>query len=250
MRDRLAAAITLEAVRRQIPKRFASLAADNPESVPIVVRGDLEWDQAEPILEAIWEVDWSAYSHAYGSADDVENQLVAVTVGDEATRKGAWWNLWGNVHHQGTIYGAAVPAVPILAALARWRSYPDRAEAVLFLREVAAAPGVVVWRYGRDNEIVHDDEAQKTLGARLVAHIDRISRPVLDSWASDPPDVRRALVHLLTSLPNQRKHYARRLEGELPARFRNAWLDSFSERPSLEMNDEIDEYEHWVHSGE
>ena len=39
-RDGLAGASTLEAVRRQIPKGFASLAADNPGSVPIVVRAD------------------------------------------------------------------------------------------------------------------------------------------------------------------------------------------------------------------
>ena len=87
----------------------------------------------------------------------MKEQLAAVAVGDDATRTSAWWNLWGNIHHQGTIYGAAVPAVPILGCLSSWRPYPDRAEAIQLLREIAAAPGVVVWHYGKDNAIVHDE---------------------------------------------------------------------------------------------
>jgi hypothetical protein len=65
-----------------------------------------------------------------------------------------------------------VPAVPCFASLATWRAYPDRAEAILFLREIAAAPGVVVRHYGLDNTIVDDVDAQKTLGARLAADMD------------------------------------------------------------------------------
>ena len=159
------------------------------------------------------------------------------------TRKSAWWNLWGNIHHQGTIYGATVPAVPIFGSLATWRAYPDRAEAIRFLREIAAAPGVVVWHYDTDNTIVYDVAAQETLGARLAADMDQVSRAVLDSWRLDPPAVRRALVHLLTSVPNQRDRYRDLVDEEMPARFRKAWSASFSEPPPTEMNDQVDDYE-------
>jgi hypothetical protein len=217
--------------------------------VPIVVRADVDLIEVDAILKAISVVAWSDFQHAYGPADDVKNQLAAVAVGDDATRKAAWWNLWGNIHHQGTIYGAAVPAVPILGSLSSWHAYPDRAQAILLLREIGAARGVVAWHYDTDNAIVHDEEAQQDLWVRLVSQMDQASLAALDSWRDDPPDVRRALVHLLTALPKQREQYGGLVEEVMPVHFRHAWLASHSELESPEMNDEIDEYEQWVYAG-
>jgi hypothetical protein len=36
----------------------------------------------------------------------------------DATRQAAWWELWGNIHHQGSVYEATLPAVDLLIALA------------------------------------------------------------------------------------------------------------------------------------
>jgi hypothetical protein len=81
-----------------------------------VVRPDL--DGAESLLRAVSAVDWSAVHHAYGAASDVPGQLPAVIVGDEETRDEAWWNLRGNIRHQGTIYAAT--ASDAVVALEDW----------------------------------------------------------------------------------------------------------------------------------
>ena len=47
----------------------------------------------------------------------------------------------GNIHHQGTVYGATLPAVPFVAAIAQRGGHPDRVEAIAFLREIAVADG-------------------------------------------------------------------------------------------------------------
>ena len=104
------------------------------------------------MIEAVDAVPWSDLCHAYGPADDVREQLIAITVGDDATREVAWWNLFGNIRHQGTIYEATVPAVPVMQRLAEWSGYPDRVNALAFLAAVAEADGVVVWRYGSGGE--------------------------------------------------------------------------------------------------
>ena len=158
--------------------------------MPIAVRGDLATAEARAILDVIASVPWPQLQHAYGSAADVGPELIAVTVGDAATRKVAWWNLWGNIHHQGTIYSATVPAVPILVALAEWRTFPDRFDAIFFLREVASAPGVVVWEYGAGDEIVYDADAQTALTRRLRERLDNAAARLLDASKTESDEVR------------------------------------------------------------
>ncbi len=69
-------------------------------------------------MAALDAVPWPRLHHAYGPADDVPVHLYAATVGQAETRAAAWWELWGNVHHQGTVYEATVHAVPFIAAIA------------------------------------------------------------------------------------------------------------------------------------
>ena len=176
-----------------IPEHFASQGPTELAWVPIVVRADLD-EEATSILTAIAGVEWGHLCHAYGTADDVAAQLAAITVGDHVTRTTAWWNLWGNIHHQGTIYAATVPAVPILVQLADWISYPDRAEAIFFLREVAEAEGVVVWSYDSDGDLVHDEDLQAELTNELRSTVHRSGEHLLSSWRTSPVDVRRALI--------------------------------------------------------
>ena len=75
---------------------------------------------AEAIVTRVRQVRWGQLSHAYGQAGDVGPELEALALGDEPTRREAWNELWGNVHHQGTVYEATVPAVEVLADLAGW----------------------------------------------------------------------------------------------------------------------------------
>jgi hypothetical protein len=231
-----------------VPERFASQGPREQGWVPIVVRSGLDEGEAGPILSAIAAVEWGRLCHAYGSADDVPAQLAAITVGDHVTRERAWWNVWGNIHHQGTIYAATVSAVPIVVRLAEWVSYPDRAEAILFLREVAEAEGVVVWYYDSDRQIAHDDELQVELTSQLRDSVRQSADHLLSLWRAAPADVRRALILLLTSLPDLRSRYLELVEHDLPTDLREAWeREASGERV---MTDEFEALERWTHTGE
>ncbi|MER5474049.1 hypothetical protein ABZX90_15140 [Streptomyces sp. NPDC002935] len=61
------------------------------------------------------DVQWSDLTHAYGSAEDVPELIRALYQGDEETADEAIYELYGNIHHQGTVYPASAPAVPFLA---------------------------------------------------------------------------------------------------------------------------------------
>src|SRR2546428_5097777 len=120
----------------EIPSTFLSNKTGELRPVPLTVRDGFDVDAARALISAVNVIRWSEYWHAYGDAGDVGGQLIAAALGDEDTRKAAWWELFGNIHHQGTIYEATVPAVPIIARLAAWRDYPDRVEAIAFLTAV------------------------------------------------------------------------------------------------------------------
>ena len=201
--------------------------------VPIVVRDDASSEEARRIVDEISGVSWSEFRHAYGSAADVGAQLLALTVGDESTRKVAWWNLWGNIHHQGTAYTATVPAVPIIASLAEWREFPDRVEAIVFLRELGRAQ-------------VANDEVPARLSLELAAAIDAAAKPLLNTWRSEPQEVRRALLWLLSSVPLLEDRHRDLLQEELPGRFEQAWFLARSEPQSQREFDQINELEEWV----
>ena len=52
------------------------------------------------ILDTVRAISWNELWHAYGPADEVDEQLVAAALGDDGTRKAARWELVGNIHHQ------------------------------------------------------------------------------------------------------------------------------------------------------
>lgn len=85
-------------------------------------------------------IDWANLGHAYGSASDVPTLLHAVASGSDEARRQALWQLWGNIHHQGTVYSASAPAVPFLARLAGTASIPDvdRAQLVALIAAISS----------------------------------------------------------------------------------------------------------------
>jgi hypothetical protein len=153
--------------------------------VPARRRTDLDEAQASAVLAGIAEVDWEALYHAYGSASDVPVLLRAVTVGDDPTRAAAWWELWGNIHHQGSVYEATLPAVAPLIALATWKAYPDRVQALRMLREVAGSEDVHVWHYGADGEIVHDEHRSREVRSALLDAVQRHTDELVGSWREE-----------------------------------------------------------------
>lgn len=91
-------------------------------------------------LEGIDTIDWSDLEHAYGPAADVPGQLRDVAVGSSRQRSKALSELWGNIHHQGTVYSASAPSVPFLARLATSGAVPegDRGQLVALISAIAS----------------------------------------------------------------------------------------------------------------
>jgi hypothetical protein len=66
------------------------------------------------MLEKLDSVDWASLQHAYGSAADIPNLLRSLLSEDEQIRDNAIYELFGNIHHQGTVYEASSYAIPFL----------------------------------------------------------------------------------------------------------------------------------------
>ncbi|MFC7548959.1 hypothetical protein [Plantactinospora sp. GCM10030261] len=71
-------------------------------------------------------VDWASLTHAYGSAEDVPDLLRDLRSSDAEVRGEAMYELYGNIHHQGTRYEASAYAVPFLLDLLADPATPDR----------------------------------------------------------------------------------------------------------------------------
>ncbi|MET8859276.1 hypothetical protein [Streptomyces sp. NPDC004579] len=85
------------------------------------------------------DVRWSDLTHAYGPAEDVPELIRALYEDDEEAADEAVYELYGNIHHQGTIYQASAPAVPFLAHAALHA--PRKREDLLMLLAVLADHG-------------------------------------------------------------------------------------------------------------
>jgi hypothetical protein len=211
-------------------------------------RADLDEAQASAVLAGIAEINWDALYHAYGPASDMPVLLGAVTVGEDATRQAAWWELWGNIHHQGSVYEATLPAVDLLIALATWKAYPDRVEALRMLREVARSEDVRVWHHGADGKIVHDQRRSREIRRALLEAVQQHADELLGSWREEPEAVRRAQLWLLTALPAQLHRYRDLVDAVLPPDYDELWRVLVADE---EQEDRLNELEEWLEaSGE
>ncbi|MER6916100.1 hypothetical protein ABT354_30890 [Streptomyces sp. NPDC000594] len=76
-------------------------------------------------------VPWDDLTHAYGPAGDVPELIRALYQGDEDATGEAIDELFGTIHHQGTVYRASAPAVPFVAHAVH--HVPDRRVELLML---------------------------------------------------------------------------------------------------------------------
>jgi hypothetical protein len=233
-----------------VPRSFETLRGDRTPVAIVLRDGDGGGAHAVALLARVASVRWGERYHAYGPAGDVPAQLAAVIVADDATRAQAWWNLWGNILHQGTVYGATVAALPVLLGLAGWRAYPDRAQAIAMLRQAGAAEGVYVWRYDGRGRIVSDDAEGRRLLATLRADLEAGAEPLLAGWRDEPASVQRELLWLLSVLPGLHSRHAPLVAEVLPARHRTAWdLETARASQSQDDADAVSALEDWIHAG-
>ncbi|HJP73775.1 MAG TPA: hypothetical protein VJ914_05885 [Pseudonocardiaceae bacterium] len=73
--------------------------------------------------------DWSQLTHAYGPATDVPPLFEQIA--DPELAHDAWYELWGRLCHQRTVYSASFAAVPLLAEIATGHRQGDHRPAIL-----------------------------------------------------------------------------------------------------------------------
>ena len=200
-----------------IPDSFRTQHGGVGASRSIVVREGVDMAAARPILRRLAEVDWGPVEH-------LPAQLAAVTVGDAATREEAWGNVRDCFRHTGTIDEAVLPAVPVLMALAEWHANPDRAHALILLRDIATADGIGP---------AHDHARFAELREALAAG----TRHLAVHWRTEPPEVQRGLAFLLSAVPEVGVRYHALIDATVPERHRAAWdaqLVEHSRAPALQ----------------
>lgn len=88
------------------------------------------------LLDGLDAVDWRRYHHAYGPATDVPGLLRALADPSRAPptlrlREGqtvftaVTWSLWGNVFHQGSVWGVTAKVIPFLVEVLEARRPPE-----------------------------------------------------------------------------------------------------------------------------
>lgn len=150
--------------------------------IAVHLRHGVQAAQVDALAKALDGVTWTGLQHAYGSAADVPPLLYAVAVGQADARRAAWWELWGNVHHQGTVYSATAAAVPFIASIAEDEVHPDRVQAVAFLRSLALGDGR------------HADAVRAGVQPYAAMLVERLPR--------EPDLVRRGIAWLASAFPS------------------------------------------------
>lgn len=93
--------------------------------------------EIKAVLETIDDINWKELTHAYGSAEDVPGQIKALLSQHVKTRENAYWQLYGNIFHQGTRYEATPYAIPFLLELLQSEKTPQRELIIILLMNLA-----------------------------------------------------------------------------------------------------------------
>ncbi|MFI2753322.1 hypothetical protein ACGIF2_07800 [Cellulomonas sp. P22] len=213
---------------------FVSQRHGDVREIEFVARPGMSPTAARELSTALESIPWNQLQHAYGPAGEVPALLYAVSLGTDPVRLEAWWELWGNIHHQGTVYEATPASIPFLARIAADLDHPDRVNALSFLRQVAVGGG--------------------TFAAQTRAAVERDLSPVLQSWQQQSELVQRALLLLTSAFPDRLTQYPELIE-QLPSHLQPAWdeLVDAGGSPTTLAGDEEDVGENdelWDRQGE
>ncbi|MCP2303522.1 hypothetical protein [Actinokineospora globicatena] len=132
------------------------------------------------------EVDWSVLEHAYGAAEDTPGLIGAL--------RGEGWqaaldNLYASILHQGTVYNATVPAVPLLVDVALDASAPGRLGAIGFLESY----GESIWEGASESShYLPDDTDMDDFDESARAALADAARRLVPLLADEDGDVRAA----------------------------------------------------------
>jgi hypothetical protein len=160
------------------------------------------------MLEALDGVPWAALSHAYGSAEDVPDLIRSIAFGDREAREAAWYELYGNLWHQGTVYEASSRAVPFLLEIAAQSDTADLHEVIVYLACLARGSSYL----DVHQHLIHpsgltttDEKAQLTRELEWVRKVREAARKGLPLFVHlldhHDPRVRSAACYMLACFP-------------------------------------------------
>ncbi len=162
------------------------------------------------MLETLYDVNWAGLEHAYGAADDVPGLIKAVAFGSKSEADRAWYELYGNIWHQGTIYSATSHAVPFLLELVADTERTDTEVVLQYLQDLAEGTSFLdVHREGNTlfgKELTEEQLSQmrqELIWVEETREAVRVGLPVFEKLTDDSdPKVREAAASLIESIRN------------------------------------------------
>ncbi|MFD0480489.1 hypothetical protein ACFQ0B_79445 [Nonomuraea thailandensis] len=70
------------------------------------------------MFDGLYDIDWSSMEHAYGSAGEIPELMLALRSADRRERHQALEQYYSAVHHQGGVYPCTTASLPFLFELA------------------------------------------------------------------------------------------------------------------------------------
>ncbi len=219
------------------PTEYQSHQTGAPRTVQIAMRSGVDEGVVDRSTESLAEVRWHEVHHAYGLATNVPALLLAIVVGTDEVRSPAWWELWGNIHHQGTAYEATARSVPFIEAVAGSLEHPDGVEALSFLRQIVVGNG--------------------TCAAAVRAAVRPGVEASLANWEMEPDLIQRALSWLASVYPDLASLHPG-LEQLVPESMRSKWAEvvtrsgypiAYQDESTDDAMDRQAELERWVPAG-
>jgi len=167
------------------------------------------------MLEQLDSIDWASLHHCYGSAENIPQLLRSLLSEDEEIRKEALWELFGNIHHQGTVYEASSYAIPFLVEILDDPNCQVKDDVICLLACIAGGRGYLevhtVRDEGRQNweEILAkegkslEDEMRKE--AEFIKMVRVASSPhvlrLLPNLTHDASEIRLTIAEMLPCYP-------------------------------------------------
>ncbi|MEU0408149.1 hypothetical protein ABZ307_10035 [Streptomyces griseorubiginosus] len=181
-------------------------------------------DQAVANRDLLTGTDWAALEHAYGTAAEAPEKLVALLDADQGARTMALSYLHNTLHHQNTLYEATVPAALYVAAILSdprttravdkdRHSFPGcmRAELLRWIASVANEVTDEAAVLSKHHGFPLDDYAPAAGIQRIRPHLFSASLPHTE--APDPPVREAALTACIPLLDDPRLlHHRQPLE--------------------------------------
>jgi hypothetical protein len=153
-------------------------------------------------------IPWRELTHAYGPAEDVPENLRALTSSKSEDREEALNQLYGTIWHQGTVYEATAPTVPFLVTIATAKRLSDREGVIRLLADIANGSGYVqVHRWlirepeAGDEELDAAEASERQWVAAARGAVLAATPKLVSLLADTDVEVRRATAYTLAQLP-------------------------------------------------